>query len=174
MSEPLVQLVDANDQPAGGASKADIFKDGLLHRIARIMLFDESGMVLIQKRLADKTLFPGCWDNSAAGHVDEGEDYLTAAKRELSEEIGVEADLKEASYYRAYSEDRNKRLDRFTKIYTATIAHDSKFSLQPQEVAEVKWVSVDSLLDLVSSQPQNVTDGLMQACERLFDEGNRA
>lgn len=174
MNEPLVQLVDANDQPIGGAAKTEIFKNALLHRIARVMLFDESGMILIQKRQPGKRLFPGCWDNSAAGHVDEGEDYLVAAKRELLEELGIEADLEEASYYRAYSEDRDRKLDRFTKIYTAVISHDSKFILQPSEVAEVKWLSVDDLLDLVRSRPDSVTDGLIQACERLFDENNRS
>lgn len=174
MAEPLVQLVDANDHPIGGASKPDIFKNALLHRIARVMLFDESGMVLIQKRLPGKALFPNCWDNSAAGHVDEGEDYLEAAKRELMEELGIETELKEASYYRAYSEDRDHKLDRFTKIFTGTIPHDSQFNLQPDEVSETKWVSVDQLLELVSSQPQNATDGLIQASERLFDANNRS
>ncbi|MFM2381971.1 MAG: hypothetical protein RLZZ76_738 [Candidatus Parcubacteria bacterium] len=32
---------------------------------------------------------PGRWDNSAAGHVDAGEDYSRAVLREAEEEIGV-------------------------------------------------------------------------------------
>jgi len=29
------------------------------------------------------------WDSSAAGHLDTGEDYETAARRELEEELGI-------------------------------------------------------------------------------------
>ena len=174
MADPLVQLVDENDQPIGGAGKPEIFKNALLHRISRIMLFDENGMVLIQKRVPNAALYPNCWDNSAAGHVDEGEDYLQAAYRELKEELGIEVELKEAVYYRAYSEDRDRKLDRFTKIFTATINHDTKFSLQPSEVVEVKWIEPDELIDFVKQNPAQVTDGLQQACERLLDENNRS
>lgn len=172
MAEPLVQLVDEDDKPLGGGTKDDIFKRALLHRIVRVMLFDEDGFVLIQKRLPTTRLFPNCWDNSAAGHVDEGEDYLTAAKRELKEELGLEVGLKEASYYRAYSEDGDKKLDRFTKIYTAIIPNDTKFNLQPEEVAEVKWITQAELVELVDQNPAMVTDGLAQARLRLFHENN--
>ena len=36
-----------------------------------------------------KDKHPGVWDSSAAGHLDAGEDYATAARRELQEELGI-------------------------------------------------------------------------------------
>ncbi len=167
MADLLVQLVDENDNPTRGGNKDEIFRDGLLHRIVRIMLFDEHGNILIQKRVPHARLFPGCWDNSAAGHVDEGEDYLVAGKRELKEELGLSTELAEAAYFRAYSEDGNKKLNRFTKIYTSTIPHDAKFILQPEEVVSVKWVTISELAKLVNEHPNSITDGLKQAFERL-------
>ena len=34
-------------------------------------------------------MHPSAWDSSAAGHLDAGEDYNTAAIRELEEELGI-------------------------------------------------------------------------------------
>ncbi len=56
--------------------------------------------MLLQKRSAHVRSGAGKWDDSVAGHVDEGETYLEAATRELAEEIGVvNTDLEEVGYY---------------------------------------------------------------------------
>jgi 16S rRNA (adenine1518-N6/adenine1519-N6)-dimethyltransferase len=34
-------------------------------------------------------MHPGVWDSSVAGHLDAGEDYAAAARRELEEEMGI-------------------------------------------------------------------------------------
>ncbi len=39
--------------------------------------------------------YPGHWTLSVMGHVSSGETYEQAAKRELSEELGVECELKQ-------------------------------------------------------------------------------
>jgi 16S rRNA (adenine1518-N6/adenine1519-N6)-dimethyltransferase len=56
-----------------------------------MLLFNASGELYLQKRSIWKDRNPARWDSSAAGHVDAGEDYLTAARRELHEELGIEA-----------------------------------------------------------------------------------
>ena len=43
-----------------------------------------------KKEDAPKKVFPGLWDISVAGHVGAGEGILTAAKREVFEEIGLQ------------------------------------------------------------------------------------
>ncbi|SFR81161.1 NUDIX hydrolase [Anaeromicropila populeti] len=45
--------------------------------------------ILLQKRRFDKDAFPGCWDVSCAGHMDQGEDFITTAIREAGEELGL-------------------------------------------------------------------------------------
>ena len=47
------------------------------------------GELFLQKRSPWKDKHPNKWDSSAAGHLDAGEDYETAARRELSEELGL-------------------------------------------------------------------------------------
>lgn len=79
-----ITWIDENDNPLGEVSIAKAHQDGLLHRISAVYLTNEKKHILLQKR-ADN----GKLDHSAAGHVDLGESYLEAAKRELQEELGV-------------------------------------------------------------------------------------
>src|SRR5580765_8819639 len=133
MSFPI-QIVDENDQPTGSATKEEAWQGGLYHRIVRVMVEDEAGNILLQKRTETKETYPGCWDNSAAGHVDAGEDYETAALRELAEELGITGySLIEQRYYQTHGKHLGKKLNRFNKIFSVTVPHDTKFDLQVAE-----------------------------------------
>lgn len=52
-----------------------------------IFLFDEDRVLLLKGR-PDKKIWPGLY-NGLGGHVEQGEDVLTAARRELLEESGI-------------------------------------------------------------------------------------
>jgi 16S rRNA (adenine1518-N6/adenine1519-N6)-dimethyltransferase len=84
-------VVDENDQFVRSEFRDVIHVNNLRHRAAHMLLFNASGELYLQKRSIWKDRNPARWDSSAAGHVDAGEDYLTAAKRELHEELGIEA-----------------------------------------------------------------------------------
>ena len=84
-------VVDENDQVVRSEFRDVIHVNNLRHRAAHMLLFNASGELYLQKRSIWKDRNPARWDSSAAGHVDAGEDYLTAARRELHEELGIEA-----------------------------------------------------------------------------------
>jgi isopentenyldiphosphate isomerase len=84
-----IQIVDENDEPIGATSSQEARDKGLYHRIARVILKDENGRILSQRRSATKSLYANLWTDSASGHVDEGESYEVAIKRELLEETGI-------------------------------------------------------------------------------------
>lgn len=115
------------------------------------------------------TYLPGCWDCSAAGHVDAGEDHLTAAKRELVEEIGVQAaDLTEVGYYRFQNTYQGRQIDRFVRTYRTIVPGSQRLTLQPDEVAEVQWFTVAECRDLVRNHPELCTEGLAETINRHY------
>lgn len=169
MPQLPVQVVDATDLPLRGARKQEVWSKGLRHRVIRIMLEDEQGSILLQKRVSTKELFPDCWDNSVAGHVDEGEDYLTAAKRELSEEIGLKGvNLTEIKHYTSDGTYKHRILKRWTTFYKATIPRSTVLELKKDEVSEVRWVSREKLSEMVTKQQSIIADGLAEAYDILY------
>lgn len=91
----MLDVVDANDNVVGRATRAEVHQWGLLHRAVHVFLFNPSGEVYVQRRSMSKDRFPGFLDSSAAGHVDPGETYQSAAVRELEEELGIETEIEE-------------------------------------------------------------------------------
>ena len=65
-----------------------VHERGLLHRAVHVFIFNKRGELFLQKRSRLKDMHPGCWDSSAAGHLDAGEGYEACAGRELEEEAG--------------------------------------------------------------------------------------
>jgi len=101
---------------------------------------------LIQKRAATKDISPNIWDITD-GTVTSGEDSLTAALREVKEELGINLD-----HDKMYLAERLKRpkTHSFVDIWVAKadfIITDCL--LQPDEVAEAKWVSAGELIKTV-------------------------
>lgn len=88
-SEELFDVVDAQDNVLYQATRAEVHEKGLIHRAVHILVFNKNRDCLLQKRSMLKDRHPGVWDSSAAGHLDAGEDYATAARRELAEELGI-------------------------------------------------------------------------------------
>ncbi|MEV0457908.1 YunG family protein [Catellatospora methionotrophica] len=60
-------------------------------RIAVVLLVDPAGAVLLQLRDRNARAEPGQW-GLVGGHVEQGEDYEQAARRELAEETGLVVD----------------------------------------------------------------------------------
>ncbi len=136
-----VMMVDENDNDLEVVSRERTHKEGLLHRIAVVYLVRDNGDVLVQERMS------GRLDHSAAGHVDLGEDYFTAAKRELKEELGVDCELVELGKIMSDEvepEAGENRIRHFSMVYVANcepgeLVKDevkSVFLANPQEVFE--------------------------------------
>lgn len=89
--DELFDVVSDRDEVIGQERRAVVHAEGLLHRAVHLFVFNGAGEVYLQQRSALKDTHPGKWGSSASGHVDSGEAYLTAAVRELEEELHLTA-----------------------------------------------------------------------------------
>jgi 16S rRNA (adenine1518-N6/adenine1519-N6)-dimethyltransferase len=165
---PPLEIVDENDKVIGKASLDEIYRRKLIHRVAMIVVREPAGKILLQRRSAKVFTNPNRWDVSAAGHVDAGESYNQAAIRELHEELGVSnVELAEAAYYFSDTTLDGKHQKRFVKIYTVTLPADTTFSIEPSEVSEVRWFSLEELSRLFEQQPHEFNQDLSVSLAKL-------
>ncbi|GAC1369896.1 MAG: hypothetical protein NVSMB39_2220 [Candidatus Saccharimonadales bacterium] len=59
MPDLPIQIVDEKNSPIGGSTKQEAWRKGLTHRIVRMVVLDQKGRFLIQKRSNELELFPG-------------------------------------------------------------------------------------------------------------------
>ncbi len=85
-----VDILDEQGKPTGESClKSEAHRNGLLHPTIHVWLYTPDGRVLIQQRGENKATHPLLWDVSVAGHVSAGEEVITAAIREVEEEVGL-------------------------------------------------------------------------------------
>jgi isopentenyldiphosphate isomerase len=92
MDEEYLDIVDDNDEVIGKELRNKIYSGNTpikKIRYVNIFIFNSRGQILLPKRSMNCSIFQGCYDFSAAGHVNSGEDYEQAAMRELEEELGL-------------------------------------------------------------------------------------
>jgi len=92
-SESLI-LVDEADREVGHLDKLRCHQGrGVLHRAFSLLIFNDSGELLLQQRAASKRLWPLYWSNSCCSHPRRAETLETAIHRRLYEELGLRCPL---------------------------------------------------------------------------------
>ena len=144
------------------ATREECHKEGLWHRAVYAFIIDTRGNVLLQKRSANKKLWPNLWDITVGGHVDSGEFGRQALIREVKEELGLEIsddDIKYLLGSTSINEQGNIVNKHFNECYVITKNIDiSEIVLQKEEVAEVKYFSKDELLKRIDNNYEGLTD----------------
>ena len=149
--EEYVDILNDNGKETGEIiTKKEAHKTGKWHRAVHIWIISEDKKcILLQKRCSDKNLFPNMWDISVGGHVSSGEDTLVAAKRELSEELGLNPDSYKFEYVDVIKEkfvDGDIVSNEFVTIYKIiNNVNISSIKLQKEEVSEARWFTKSEL-----------------------------
>lgn len=139
--EELLAILDRTGKPIGIAKRKDAHGNpGLLHRVVHVLVFNKNGAVLLQKRSTNKDVAPGRWDTSVGGHVKPGEDMLTAALRELDEELGIKGcDLVFLYEYLFSSSYESELVSTFSCIY------EGKVHINRSEIDEIAYWHIESV-----------------------------
>ena len=165
MSEELFDIVDEQGNVIGTAPRSKCHGDpSLIHRTAHVFVFHPDGnSILLQLRRKDKDIQPGKWDTSVGGHLDHGEDYETAACRELREELGFSgvADLK----FLFDAKIRNEIESENTRVYSLTT--EGPFFFQKSEIDGIRFWSFEEIDRELSSGGSAFTPNLCEELKKL-------
>jgi isopentenyl-diphosphate delta-isomerase len=168
-SEELI-LVDEHDNELGFLSKQQCHDgDGILHRAFSLFVFNAMGELLLQKRSADKRLWPLFWSNSCCSHPRKGESMEVATRRRLQEELDVQADLEfvyKFSYRAQFGEHGSE--NELCSVYLGRT--DQTYSANANEIAEARFISIDALSNELRTNPEEFTPWFKMEWERLSGE----
>lgn len=163
------ETFDDEDNPTGLVARDQVHARGLWHRSAHVFLFTSENLLYVQRRAADKDLYPGLWDVSVGEHLKPGETYLAGARRGLSEELGVTGVALQplGGLHRASSSIPELGvMDR--EIQQAfSGCHDGAITPDPAEVAEVACLPADELRKWMARSPEAFTPWFLEEIMRL-------
>ena len=152
----IIICVDKNDNEVGHIEKMDAHIKGLLHRALSIFIFNEKNEPLLQKRYSGKYHSPGLWTNTCCTHPNKDESTDDAAIRRLQEEMGFSCDLKEVFSFMYYIKFDNDLIEHeFDHVYFGR--YSNEISINPLEVEDYKWISLDNIKVDLKTNPDNYT-----------------
>jgi len=154
--DEYVILVDKNDNPIGREEKVKChLPNGKLHRAFTALIFDKEGRLLVTRRSLSKMLWPGDWDGTVASHPREKETYVSSAERRMPEEIGISCKfdyLFKFEYHVPYKDVGSE--NEICATLLGIVEKSSKFSLVKEEIAEIKWITADELIEDLQKNPE--------------------
>ena len=143
-------VVNDDDKVIGTASRDECHKKGLLHRAVHIIILNSKCEILLQKRSMEKDLYPGWWIDAAAGHVESGETYKDAAKREMMEELGISTELEELFRVKRRWAGDDKIDNEVVDVYFGY--SNGPFKVPKDEVDFVKFFPALKILEMMKTE----------------------
>lgn len=157
MEEEKVILVNEKDEQIGLMPKMEAHKKALLHRAFSVFVFNEKNELMIQQRAFEKYHSPGLWTNTCCSHQREGESNVEAGKRRLQEEMGFVTDLKDTVSF-IYKAPFDNGLTEHEFDHILVGYYDGEPNLNPEEVSDWKWMTLEDLKMDMEKQPQLYTE----------------
>jgi isopentenyl-diphosphate delta-isomerase len=156
MADEQLILVDERNRAVGTGGKEVVHRKGLLHRAFSIFIVDARGRLLLQQRNPKKYHSGGLWANSCCGHPRPGERTISAARRRLNEELGLESALSFAFFARYRAElDHGMQENEFVYVFFGPLVMEPR--PDPAEVARVDFLSVGELERRIRREPGTFT-----------------
>lgn len=116
--------------------------------IAAVIWDEETERYLLLRRAAERDFAAGAWE-VVTGRVDQGEDYETALRREVSEEIGGEVQIEfligTTHFYRGAATPENELLG---VIYGCTLKNPAEIRFGGEH-SEMHWLTLEQALTLL-------------------------
>lgn len=151
----LVILVDTSGNYVGLMEKLEAHRQGILHKAFSIVIYNSKGDMLIQKRSVEKYHFKGLWSNACCSHQRSQETTEESIKRRLKEELNLENVRTEYLFtfiYKAKDPTSDYIEHEYDEVYVGV--YDGEVHPNPQEVDEVRWISMVDLRGEIELDPE--------------------
>lgn len=168
MKEENVILVNEADEPIGLMPKMEAHEKALLHRAFSVFIMNNKGETMLQQRAKDKYHSPLLWTNTCCSHQREGESNVEAGKRRLQEEMGFSTELKELFSF-IYKAPFDNGLTEHELDHVMIGVYNEEPSINPEEVANWKWMYPEDIKKDISSNPDRYTAWFKIIFERFYD-----
>ena len=160
-------VVDEHDRVVGVETRGVVHARDLRHRAVHLLVFNARGELFLQRRSRWKDKHPGKWDSSAAGHLDSGENYAAAARRELSEELGLPpAEVARLPLEEVAALDARETTGwEFIRVYR--VEHEGPFRWPAAEIEWGGFFPVVVVEGWIAAHPEDFAPGFLE-CWRLW------
>ena len=119
----------------------------LPHRCTYVLVFNARGELFIHLRTATKDVYPSHWDVAIGGVLSTGESFTQGTRREIKEELGIDADAEELFPVR-YADASTA-----VRAMAYRLRHDGPFQLQVEEIVRGEFVPVPMVLERLKQEP---------------------
>ena len=143
----LYDILDDSAIVVGKAGRDEIHRgDKLLHGVVHLLVFNDHGLLLLQKRSSAKQIEHGKWDTSVGGHIDAGETVEHALPRETAEELGIVNPVCERLYTSIVETDIEREF-----VTTFQCTWNGPIAFNPEEISEVAWYTPEDIESMLGT-----------------------
>jgi isopentenyldiphosphate isomerase len=135
-AEELLDIVDEQDRVLSRAPRSRVLRDYHIHRAVMFFVFDDEERVFVNQRSEIKELYPSYWSIAFGGHVLAGESYDAAVRREIREEVGLDAPARQIAGFQKRTADERENV----KVYAVTA--DREPVLFADEIAQARFMTI--------------------------------
>lgn len=160
--DETVEEVDASGAVLRLVSRSRMRSERLRHRSVFVAVVSESDQLLVHRRADTKDIWPGWWDVAVGGVCAPGESWEEAARREVSEELGLDGVPVRLLGTGAYDDDQ---VSLVAAVFVCRT--DGPFRFADGEVSEAHWVGRTELPLWLGSR-RFLPDSLALVIPRLF------
>ena len=155
-NDEFLDLVNERDEVIGKKLRSEVYAEHLSNfRVVNAFVVNSEGRIWIPRRTASKRIFPLCLDMSMGGHVESGETYSQAFKRELAEELNFDTENISWKLLGHLTPQKDK-VSAFMQVYE--IAVDEAPHYNPDDFIEYFWLTPNELCSRIDQGDKAKSD----------------